>query len=416
MDFFVRQFCTSDVENFGDVLYPILLEKILDEWCSTARLERFAFITGDAPLGAGYLNVSINNLFERNINSMPLIIGGGDIIRIDDLTVASHYRSYFSGFIGRQKKAEPILIGNNKGVRYYYTPPCELIDTAWFKRSLMPPCEFSFILSPDICPGASSVAYLSVGVPFDIEYKYCSFIRAAFDNSKYIYVRDYQSKEKLLKVGVEKGIVVAPDIAILVSRYFPKNRFYDLKSEILISIGLGGDENYLCFQINKSEINNIHQIAQSLLTISRRYKLKIVLLPLGPCHGDDVALQAIFNLIPHNASIVKSNNIWHMLALISNSSLFVGSSLHGNIVAYSYGIPHLFTPLDVDKITGVIDILRIPAWRRLKNWDILLSGMSSFFESEKLTKISYNNCIEAQEKSLISTYALLDSLYAEDNR
>jgi polysaccharide pyruvyl transferase WcaK-like protein len=36
--------------------------------------------------------------------------------------------------------------------------------------------------------------------------------------------------------------------------------------------------------------------------------------------------------------------VFDMLAIIAASDVFVGTSLHGNITAFSFGIPHVFGP------------------------------------------------------------------------
>ncbi|MDG4550137.1 MAG: polysaccharide pyruvyl transferase family protein [Candidatus Contendobacter sp.] len=414
MDIYARQFCASDMENFGDVLYPILLDRIVARRYPESRIGKYAFIAGDAPLDANYSNTDIRSLFGGDIKPMPLIIGGGDIIRTDDLTVAGHYRSYYPNLIKRQKeRTKPVLVGTSGTmtftVHYYYTPTPELINEIWFKKELMPPCEFSFMLSSETCPAASKVAFFSVGVPFEIDPKYHDLVKSTFDKAACIYVRDGQSREKLLKVGVANDIIVAPDMAILVSDLFPKTELDNLKSEALSSIGFRGDERYFCYQMSQAGVDNIHQVARVLSVITKKYGLKTVLLPLGLCHGDLAVLQAISSFVPDVARVLKTNNMWHMLAVIAHSALFAGVSLHGNLVAYSYDVPYLFTPLDVDKITGAMDILEIPPQCRLKNWEELQSSISSLLESGE-TIINRSGRIESMKKTMAAVYALLDSI------
>lgn len=49
----------------------------------------------------------------------------------------------------------------------------------------------------------------------------------------------------------------------------------------------------------------------------------------------------------------------------------MGTSLHGNITAFSYGIPHLAGPLSVDKLQGFIDVVGLDAEARLPHWSQL---------------------------------------------
>ena len=60
-----------------------------------------------------------------------------------------------------------------------------------------------------------------------------------------------------------------------------------------------------------------------------------------------------------------------MISVLAASNVFVGTSMHGNITAFSFGIPHLFGPINFSKIDGFLDIteldsdLKIDEWRNL---------------------------------------------------
>ena len=51
--------------------------------------------------------------------------------------------------------------------------------------------------------------------------------------------------------------------------------------------------------------------------------------------------------------------------------MFVGTSLHGNVTAFSYGIPHLFGPLPVDKAAGFLSAANLPDTLKLRSWNEL---------------------------------------------
>ena len=62
------------------------------------------------------------------------------------------------------------------------------------------------------------------------------------------------------------------------------------------------------------------------------------------------------------------HSVFDMISIIAASNLFIGTSLHGNITAFSYGIPHLFGPLPVDKAEGFLKITGLPAELKLDSW------------------------------------------------
>jgi hypothetical protein len=57
-----------------------------------------------------------------------------------------------------------------------------------------------------------------------------------------------------------------------------------------------------------------------------------------------------------------------MMAIIAASDFFVGTSLHGNITAFSFGIPHLFGPLPVAKAEGFLNVAKLPGELKLQSW------------------------------------------------
>jgi hypothetical protein len=58
-----------------------------------------------------------------------------------------------------------------------------------------------------------------------------------------------------------------------------------------------------------------------------------------------------------------------MIRVIAASNIFIGTSLHGNITAFSFGIPHLFGPLSVDKAEGFLSVVNLPPELKLGTWN-----------------------------------------------
>jgi hypothetical protein len=78
---------TFDVENYGDLLYPIVFAKLVNQ-----QVRHYSLLAGVAPHQAGFETESIRSLFQ-NGHAAPrtLVIGGGDILRTDWDFVARHY-------------------------------------------------------------------------------------------------------------------------------------------------------------------------------------------------------------------------------------------------------------------------------------------------------------------------------------
>jgi hypothetical protein len=93
-----------------------------------------------------------------------------------------------------------------------------------------------------------------------------------------------------------------------------------------------------------------------------------VLLPLGYCHGDHEFLQSLSRRSNGALKYADTDSVFDMLSIIAAADVFAGTSLHGNITAFSFGIPHLFGPLPVAKAEGFLNVTQLPAELKLQSW------------------------------------------------
>ena len=376
----INQYCTCDVANFGDVLYPSLFRHIAELSFENPDVRPHAFIPGKPALGGKFEVLPIRDLFQNDAAKHPLVIGGGDILRLDDLTVASHYLDPSTTLPSPQSYS---LQQGPYRVTYHLgsSPPTD--PRRVFKIERMPPVHGAFMLSPHNCPGASSVAYFSAGVPFDFCKDECPQVQAVFNEASFIYLRDEQSAEKLRKAGITRNIEVAPDIAVVISDLFPKASLSDIALELLSEVGLSLNQPYLCFQVSQATTASLPIIAQQLYDYSIRYGIPVVLLPLGLCHGDVYTLSRLASVQPQHFKLVDAQSIREMLAILAHAELFVGVSMHGNIAAFSYGVPHMFGVLGVDKISGAMTSLNLEPTQKLGDWNGLLTGLKELMNLDR---------------------------------
>lgn len=104
----------------------------------------------------------------------------------------------------------------------------------------------------------------------------------------------------------------------------------------------------------------------ALTRIAPRYDLQIVLLPVGWCHRDLDTLWAVqeagagrFTLLEDVGSPVEVG------AVIGACDCFVGSSLHANLTALSFGVPHIVinNPLHAAKPEGYVQLAGLEDFR-----------------------------------------------------
>ena len=84
----------------------------------------------------------------------------------------------------------------------------------------------------------------------------------------------------------------------------------------------------------------------------------IALLPLGIVsgHEDDKVLEQIYEkLSSKKVFILRDIHLIDSISLIAHSTVFAGTSLHGNITAMSYAVPHFPLNEHVAKLTNYVE-------------------------------------------------------------
>ena len=364
----ISTYNAADMENFGDVLYPVLIERLLQRDGIGGVAQKFAFIDGAAPLQGGYHASAIRRLFDETglPRDIRLLVGGGDILRSDDLTVAGHYSP------PEVAPEQSIAFANP----FADLSKLSLSQDLRFVREHMPPHRGAFFVSPRTCRRLLGTAFVSCGVPFEIEPEHRASVCAALSAASYVYVRDQQSGDKLLRAGVTRPIEVAADIAIACAEYFPKSELTATYTPLLATQGIDPSREYIVFQCSSAARDQLALIASELSAYAKKTDRQIVLLPLGPCHGDVEALRLIEGFADVALCCLPTLPVLEMLAVIASAHIFVGTSMHGNICARSYGVRHGFGVLpSVDKIAGAMQILQMQADQQLRQWDQLSEFM-----------------------------------------
>jgi Polysaccharide pyruvyl transferase len=364
---------TFDVDNYGDLLYPIIFRHILKSRDASLQVRHYSPTSGEAPHAAGFKTLSIKTLFEPGPEPRTLVIGGGDILRTDWDVVASHYGTNSRTSYRSLRRS----IGRLDALAYLWRRDAARLDpTALFanrfrSRWMNYPGAGPFLFDVANLPTGSSVSYLSCGVPHDFNTTERSCVKRILDQARFIYLRDEQSAEKLRRAGVEGKIHVSPDIAVTLSDQFDKEQQVRRGREILSTFGIDRDSSFLCFQCKPYPGFDEDEIISELRRYQERTGSAVVLLPIGYCHGDHKFLQSLSRGSGGTLTYANVHAIADTMSVISASELFVGTSLHGNITALSFGIPHLLGPLPVDKADGYLNVVNLPPKLKLRSWNEL---------------------------------------------
>jgi len=361
----IGQLCTCDVENFGDLLYPVIFKKLAEKHGLASEIVPLGFFPGPAPGGAGYSIQDINQLIRSPKRRLShLVIGGGDILRTDVETIAAHYYSTHekrrgANFWTRMKQRlfgrqqHPDWIGKlvKKQMRYSSVAP--------------------FILDAADCPHVGPILYCSSGVPFHFPPEKTSAIRAAFESAAFVYVRDFQSRAKLQAAGVSRRVEVAPDLIVTLGDFFNRDAERSRGLTLLAGHGVDTTKDIICFQSSPQSPDDVPELLQQLAALKEKTGAEIVLVPIGHCHGDDVFLRQLAEKSGGALTYIAVHSIFEIISVIAASRLFIGTSMHGNITAFSFGIPHLFGPIAVDKAEGFLEISGLGNDLKLRSWSQL---------------------------------------------
>jgi hypothetical protein len=326
---------TFDVENYGDLLFPLIAEAELTERLGSVKLHRFSFHTKTPPEWP-YRVTSVTELPRIADGLDGMLIGGGFLIRFDK-TVAPGY--------------EPPTSAIHHPTGYWLTP---------------------------------ALIALQHGVPvvWNAPGMHCNEIpawadplmRLAFTLSSYIAVRDEPSQAALARFTAAGRTAVVPDTGFGLPRLLagmPSSELARLRE----AAGLTGP--YI-----------VVQAALGLETFSRFVKkhadrfrgFRFLALPIGPVLGDDPAI-----LERDLPGIVRLPSWPHPLLLaelIGQAEAVVGHSYHLAITALTSGVP-AFTTQDLSRgkytaLAGFDTIFQLPADRELDpDWFLARLGRAA---------------------------------------
>jgi hypothetical protein len=333
----IALFGAFDRNNYGDILFA----KIFEEYSKIKNKKyKFDFLglkKSDLTSLGGYKTESISKKINNDYDSLILV--GGDVLTVNWYSM---YRCF----------------SKNQILLKFYDIIYNLLPwrykNSFFKLLMNGKTKFPWLVSKqDLIPNVK-VIYNSVGgSDFDIypdDYK--QNFKKIIENIDYISVRDAKLKESIEK-NVGKEILLSPDSALIMSEIYSLEKLKKLISEeIKNSNILKGD--YIAFQVKDTiGIPNIDILVNELEKIYEKYNYPVALVPIGRAagHSDHIPLEAIAKKLKTPYFIPKNNSIFDTMYIIGNSKLYLGTSLHGAITAFSYCKPHYALTNTVEKLS-----------------------------------------------------------------
>jgi hypothetical protein len=149
---------------------------------------------------------------------------------------------------------------------------------------------------------------------------------------------------------------------------------------------------------------------QQLEKVYLKYGIPTILCPIGIAagHEDQIALEKIYQSINTPCSISNEYGLFDIMAIISHSSLFAGTSLHGAITAMSFGIPNLGYCY-ISKLRGYLETWGIPELRECIEFTQLCDKLEGALTvNSKLLLNKREELINLTNGSLIKMVKIID--------
>jgi lipopolysaccharide transport system ATP-binding protein len=289
-------FGTFDVENYGDLLFPLIAEAELSQRLGPVTLQCFSY-GRKTPPDWPYDVTSLTELPAMASSLHGAIIGGGHIIRFD------------------------------KSIAPGYAPPVPTIHhpTGYWLTPILIALQHG-----------TPVVWNAPGVHGDIPSWADPLMRLAIDGSRYVSVRDEPSRQALLRFTDTIEINVVPDTAFGIARLLdarrPSSEFIRLRD------ANGLTDPYIIIQ-TIAELQHVARFVRAQQQPFENYR--VLLLPIGPVLGDsDVAFG---NDLPGIVQLSSWPGPLLMAELIAQATAVVAVSLHLSMTALAFGVP-VFRP------------------------------------------------------------------------
>lgn len=281
---------TFDVENYGDLLFPLIAEAELRRRLGDVRVRPFSYYSKKWP----YDVTSVRELPRMAGSLDGLLIGGGFLIRFDS-DVAPGY--------------EPPSSAIHHPTGYWLTPALIAhehgVPVAWN------------------APGMHCNEIPGWAQPL---------VKLAFEQSRYVAVRDEPSRVALSSIVPAASIAVVPDPGFGIARLLPKKRSPELE-EFRAATGINGP--YILVQASSSMLEHAG-------LFSRIDGVQAVAMPISPVLTESAG---------HFGNDFLKPRTWpHPLVLaelIAGAEAVAGHSYHLAITALMSGVP-VFTPVDLN--------------------------------------------------------------------
>lgn len=309
-----------DRYNYGDLLFPYIMNFFYCKYLDTENYElKFYGLRK-------YKNINIPEIYEtESIRRMPC---RGIIINAGGNTLNAPIESLFADNIDN--------LFLYKSYSFISSLFSKKIVRIWLRKILRINSNYPY------CIADRNVVYNSVGGSINKDILSDKNQKLDFSRN-YMSVRDKRTYESVESIA---DAHLVPDSAIILSDLW--NGAF-LERKIRHEIYNSTKEEYIIFQISKGMINDKFEVKE-IKKFLEHLPVKVWLVPIGKVnsHGDLNILNQIFD-DKRKYIYYKDIGVYETTYVITNALGFIGSSLHGNLISFSYGIPSILISKDNTK-------------------------------------------------------------------
>lgn len=317
-EFRIAQFGTYDIESLGDTSFPQMLAYGLNKHI-TCTIELFSLFECDKPYNHNSHVYAFDQFWMRNKENAfdAVILGGGEFIHFSEMEVT----------INNRKTLYP------KG--YIWIKPLEIAE------------QYNIPFVMNCC-----------GVSYDLDEDERRDLNTCLTHASYISVRDPYSAKRLQTAGIENCVTVADNLWYM-NQMYPKNMMDHLRQELEQRLKRDFSSPYIIVQYGTTK--NVKSLAQALCGVKKTTQYRIILMAVNYCHEDRLGMKLVEEQGNGEFEVLDEYlQPPEMIAVISGAKAFLGTSLHGNLTAASYGVPFIgidMYPTFVSKMDGIFSML-----------------------------------------------------------
>jgi polysaccharide pyruvyl transferase WcaK-like protein len=326
---------TFDVANYGDLLFPLVLQR---------RLQG-TLVTHFSPSGGPpvWSDCVASRRFE-SLCDTPLtgiMIGGGNIIHPMPSKLPDYMR-------------------NGDDLTGY--------GDLWICSALSAAPE-------------TPVIWNAPGVPDRFETEFIDIVRRALLRADYLSVRDAESRDCLTEIAPELDIAIVPDSAWDLPGLWTAQELETVLAAALARVGGSPGEPLVSIHVNARYMKGrtVDQVAAVIDRLAGVVGGRPVLLAIGPCHGDDETARDIAGRCTSSPLVVdRPEGLAEIAAIIRGSKFYIGSSMHGYLTAAAFGVPAVAVASGKRKFDGLVRLTKAPE-TLTDDWDeavAIVGGMA----------------------------------------